>query len=44
MSIKIVKRGRPSKADIQARENAKPKVRSDSQILSDLKERFDILS
>jgi hypothetical protein len=26
MSIKIVKRGRPSKADIQARENAKPKA------------------
>ncbi len=44
MSIRVVKRGRPSKADILARENAKPKVRSDSQILSDLKERFDILS
>jgi len=44
MSIKIVKRGRPSKQDILARENAKPKHRSDSQILSDLKERFDILS
>jgi len=38
MSIKIVKRGRPSKADIQAREASKPKHRSDSQILSDLKE------
>lgn len=44
MSIKIVKRGRPSKADLAAREQSKPKARSDSQILSDLKERFDILS
>ncbi len=44
MSIRVVKRGRPSKADIAAREQNKPKVRSDSQILTDLKERFDILS
>ena len=44
MSIKIVKRGRPSKAELAERERNKPKVRSDSQILSDLKERFDILS
>lgn len=44
MSIRVVKRGRPSKADILAREKNKPKVRSDSQILTDLKERFDILS
>jgi Cdc6-like AAA superfamily ATPase len=44
MSLKIVKRGRPSKADLLARQEKKPKVRSDSQILSDLKERFDILS
>lgn len=44
MSLKIVKRGRPSKQDILAREQSKPKNRSDSQILSDLKERFDILS
>jgi hypothetical protein len=44
MSIKIVKRGRPSKSDIAKREASKPKQRSDSQILSDLKERFDILS
>ena len=43
MSIKIVKRGRPSKADLAMREK-KQTVRSDSQILSDLKERFDILS
>jgi hypothetical protein len=44
MSIRVVKRGRPSRADILAREQSKPKVRSDSQILTDLKERFDILS
>ena len=44
MSIKIVKRGRPSKADMLARQANKPKPRSDSQILTDLKERFDILS
>ena len=44
MAIRVVKRGRPSKQDILAREAAKPKVRSDSQILTDLKERFDILS
>jgi hypothetical protein len=44
MSIKIVKRGRPSKSDLAKREANKPKARSDSQILSDLKERFDILS
>ena len=44
MSIRVVKRGRPSKADILAREQNKPKPRSDTQILSDLKERFDILS
>ena len=43
MSIRVVNRGRPSKADIAAREASKPKVRSDSQILTDLKERFDIL-
>lgn len=44
MAIRVVKRGRPSKSDLLAREAAKPKVRSDSQILTDLKERFDILS
>ena len=44
MSLTIVKRGRPSKADLAAREQKKPKVRSDVEILSDLKERFDILS
>ena len=44
MSIKIVKRGRPSKQELAQRNANKPKPRSDSQILSDLKERFDILS
>lgn len=44
MSLKIVKRGRPSKADIAAREANKPKPRSDVQVLADTKERFDILS
>lgn len=44
MTLQIRKRGRPSKADIAAREQNQPKVRSDKQILDDLKERFDILS
>lgn len=44
MSLKIVKRGRPSKADLAARTPKVVKVKSDSQILSDVKERFDILS
>jgi len=43
MTIKLVKRGRPSKADIAARAK-KVSVRSDSDILSDLTERFKILS
>ena len=42
--ITIRKRGRPSKQDMLAREQNKPKPRSDAQILNDLKERFDILS
>jgi hypothetical protein len=46
MSLKIVKRGRPSKADIAARQAAvaHKRVKSDSQILTDLKDRFDLLS
>lgn len=46
MSLKIVKRGRPSKADIAARAAAAApkKPKSDSQILTDLKLRFDMLS
>jgi hypothetical protein len=46
MSIKIVRRGRPTKemvAEREAMKTQKPQ-RSDDQILSDLKERFDILS
>lgn len=44
--IKIKKRGRPSKADLALRELAKKKnkPRTDSEILRDLTERFDILS
>jgi hypothetical protein len=42
--LKIAKRGRPSKADIAAREAAKAPVRTDKEILADLKERFNILS
>jgi hypothetical protein len=38
------KRGRPSKADIAAREANKPKTRTDGEILTDLQERFNILS
>lgn len=47
MTIKFAKRGRPSKADLAAREAAeaaKNVVRSDSEILTDLTERFRILS
>jgi len=44
VSIKIVKRGRPSKADLAAKAAKKVVVKSDSQILADLKERFDILT
>jgi hypothetical protein len=44
MSIKIVKRGRPSKSDIAARSAKAPKPRSDAEILTDLSQRFDILS
>lgn len=43
MSIMVKKRGRPSKADIAAREAAKRPVRTDSEILSDLEVRFSIL-
>lgn len=42
--LNIKKRGRPSKADIAAREAAKAPVRTDKEILADLKERFNILS
>ena len=47
MSLQIVKRGRPTKEMVAAREAAqavKQVVRSDEEILSDLTERFRILS
>ena len=43
MTLVIKKRGRPSKADVQAR-TVKADKRTDVQILSDLKERFNILT
>jgi len=43
VSLIVKKRGRPSKADIMARTKSAP-ARSESQVLKDLKERFDILS
>jgi hypothetical protein len=44
MSIRVAKRGRPSKSDLAAREAKKPQPRSDAEILTDLTQRFDILS
>jgi len=44
MSIRVVKRGRPSKSDLAAREVKKPKPRTDAEILTDISQRFDILS
>lgn len=47
MTIKLSKRGRPSKADLAARQAAQLKKnvqRSDTEILRDLTERFKILS
>ena len=44
MSIRVVKRGRPSKSDLAAREAKKVKPRSDQEILTDISQRFDILS
>ena len=44
MTIKLVKRGRPSKADIAARQTKQVKPRSDADVLTDLTERFKILS
>lgn len=43
MTLVIKKRGRPSKADIAARQTSKV-VRKDGDILKDLQERFSILS
>lgn len=44
MSLVIRKRGRPSKADVAARQTTKTVNRSDVDILTDLKERFGILT
>jgi len=45
MAIVLKKRGRPSKADIAARSSPRvPKARGDTDILIDLKERFEILA
>ena len=44
MSIRVVKRGRQSKSDRAAREVKKPKPRTDAEILTDISQRFDILS
>ena len=43
MSLVVKKRGRPSNAEIAARQQTVKKVRSDSEVLSDLSERFTML-
>jgi hypothetical protein len=43
MTLKIAKRGRPSKSDLAARAAAAPKPRTDREILTDVTERFRIL-
>lgn len=43
MTLIVKKRGRPSKADIMAREAAKAPKRSETEMLSDLQKRFEIL-
>jgi len=45
MAIKLKKRGRPSKADVAARQGVQRQARrTDGEVLKDLKERFQILS
>jgi hypothetical protein len=44
MPIVLKKRGRPSKADIATRTKVAPVARTDTDILTDLQERFSILS
>jgi hypothetical protein len=44
MTVVLKKRGRPSKADVAARSVKSVPVRPDAEILTDLKERFSILS
>lgn len=43
MTLHIKKRGRPSHAAIAARNAAKPKPRTDTEVLNDLKDRFSML-
>jgi hypothetical protein len=43
MSLVVKKRGRPSNAEIAARQQTPKKVRSDSEVLGDLNERFTML-
>jgi len=43
MTLKIAKRGRPSKKDILAKQASLPKPRPDSEVLKDLQERFGML-
>jgi hypothetical protein len=44
MTLHIKRRGRPSKAAVAERESLRPKIRSDTEVLTDLKDRFDMLS
>lgn len=44
MTLTVKKRGRPSKADIAARNTVKVPVRTETEMLEDLTERFNILS
>jgi hypothetical protein len=43
MTLKIAKRGRPSKQDMQAKQAAQSKARPDTEVLKDLQERFGML-
>lgn len=44
MTLVLKKRGRPTKAEVAARQTPQPKLRDDAEVLSDLTERFRILS
>lgn len=43
MTLVIKKRGRPTKAEIAARQNSQKDIRTEAEMLVDLKQRFDIL-
>ena len=43
MSLQIKRRGRPSKQMLAEREVSRPKARPDTEVLQDLKDRFDML-